>query len=96
VRPHAFAGFEMEIAWLRERYAAGATLASACSGSVILAEAGLLDGQDATSHWTYCEVMRRRYPNVRVQPERALVLSGIGQRLVMARGARRGMMSRSI
>lgn len=78
--------FDREIAWLRERYAAGATLASACSGAVLLAEAGLLDGQDATTHWAYCEIMRQRYPKVRVHPERALVLAGEGQRLVMAGG----------
>ena len=78
--------FQAEIAWLRERYAAGATLASACSGAVLLAEAGLLDGHDATTHWAYCEILRRRYPKVRVHPERALVLAGEGQRLVMAGG----------
>ena len=78
--------FEPEVAWLRERFAAGATLASACSGAVLLAEAGLLDGQDATTHWAWCDVMQRRYPRVRMHPERALVLSGEGQRLVMAGG----------
>jgi transcriptional regulator GlxA family with amidase domain len=78
--------FGEEVEWLRERYAAGATLASACSGAVLLAEAGLLDGQDATTHWAYCEILRKRYPRVRVHPERALVLSGEGQRLVMAGG----------
>jgi transcriptional regulator GlxA family with amidase domain len=78
--------FREEIAWLRDRYAAGATLASACSGAVLLAESGLLDGQDATTHWAYCEILQQRYPRVRVHPERALVLSGEGQRLVMAGG----------
>jgi len=78
--------FEEEVGWIRERYAEGATLASACSGAVLLAEAGLLDGHDATTHWAYCEVMRRRYPAVRIHPERALVLAGEGQRLVMAGG----------
>ncbi|HUR95141.1 MAG TPA: helix-turn-helix domain-containing protein [Gemmatimonadales bacterium] len=78
--------FAREIEWLQERYAAGATLASACSGAVLLAEAGLLDGQDATTHWAYCDVLRAAYPKVRVHPERALVLSGDEQRLVMAGG----------
>ncbi len=73
-----------EVAWLRERYRAGATLASACSGAVLLAEAGLLDGQDATTHWAFCEILQQRYPSVRVHPERALVLAGEGQRLIMA------------
>jgi transcriptional regulator GlxA family with amidase domain len=78
--------FQSEVAWLRDRYAAGATLASACSGAVLLAETGLLDNHDATTHWAYCEILRRRYPKVRVHPERALVLAGEGQRLVMAGG----------
>jgi transcriptional regulator GlxA family with amidase domain len=76
--------FTREIAWIHARYEAGAVVASACSGAVLLAEAGLLDGEDATTHWAYCDVLRRRYPKVRVHPERALVLAGEGQRLVMA------------
>jgi transcriptional regulator GlxA family with amidase domain len=76
--------FTREIDWIRARYEAGAIVASACSGAVLLAEAGLLDGQDATTHWAYCDVLRKNYPAVRVHPERALVLSGEGQRLVMA------------
>jgi transcriptional regulator GlxA family with amidase domain len=78
--------FDDLLAWLRHCYAAGATLATACSGAMLLGEAGLLDGQDATTHWAYCDVMRRRYPSVRVHPQRALVTSGSGQRLVMAGG----------
>jgi transcriptional regulator GlxA family with amidase domain len=78
--------FSREIAWIRTRYEAGAVVASACSGAVLLAEAGLLDGQDATTHWAYCDALQTRYPRIRVHPERALVLAGEGQRLVMAGG----------
>ena len=78
--------FIAEIEWLKRCYARGATLATACSGAMLLAEAGLLDGQDATTHWAYCDIMRIRYPAVRVRKERALVASGEGQRLVMAGG----------
>jgi transcriptional regulator GlxA family with amidase domain len=78
--------FRAELAWLRERYRAGATLATACSGAMLLAEAGLLDGQEATTHWAWCPVMRERYPTVRVREQRALVVSGEAQRLVMAGG----------
>jgi transcriptional regulator GlxA family with amidase domain len=73
-----------EIAWLKRCHAAGATVATACSGALLLAEAGLLDGQDATTHWAYCETLARRYPKIRVHAQRALVVSGEGQRLVMA------------
>jgi len=78
--------FDKEIEWLRACYASGATLATACSGAVLLAEAGLLDGHEATTHWAYCESLRSRYPRVKLCPERALVVSGEGHRLVMAGG----------
>ncbi len=78
--------FTAEIDWLKRSHARGATLASACSGAILFAEAGLLDGWSATTHWAYCDVLRRRYPNVTVHAQRALVVSGEGQRLVMAGG----------
>ncbi|MEN8168438.1 MAG: helix-turn-helix domain-containing protein [Pseudomonadota bacterium] len=83
----ALAGrYPAEIEWLRRCYAAGATLAAACSGAVILAEAGLLEGQEATTHWGYCDALSSRYPGIRMQSERALVVTGLEQRIVMAGG----------
>lgn len=76
--------FEPEVQWIRERYEAGATVAAVCTGAVLLAQAGLLDGQEATSHWAYCELLGRQYPKTRWSPEKALVTAGVGQRLVMA------------
>lgn len=76
--------FGPEIAWLRDRFDAGATLASACSGAMLFAEAGLLDGHEATTHWAWCDTLRKRFPNVTVREQQALVVSGEGQRLVMA------------
>jgi transcriptional regulator GlxA family with amidase domain len=78
--------YSAEIEWLRGCYTAGATLATACSGAVLLAEAGLLDGQEATSHWGYCDALSSRYPEIRMQAERALVVTGIEQRILMAGG----------
>ena len=78
--------FQAEIDWLRESYARGATITTACSGAMLLAEAGLLDGHEATTHWAYCDIMKRRYPRIRVVGQRALVASGEGQRLIMAGG----------
>ena len=78
--------FDAEIEWLRRCYASGATLAAACSGAMLLAEAGLLDGHEATTHWAYCDTLRRRFPAVKVRAQRALVVSGEAQRLVMAGG----------
>lgn len=78
--------FDAEIAWLRGCHDRGATLATACSGAMLLAQAGLLDGQEATTHWAWCEPMRRAFPAITVREQRALVASGEGQRLVMAGG----------
>lgn len=80
------ARFAPEIAWLRDRYAAGATVATACSGAMLLAEAGLLAGWEATTHWAWCDVLARDYPGVKVRGRRALVVAGEGGRLVMAGG----------
>lgn len=72
--------------WIRTRYDDGVTLATACTGGLVLAEAGLLDGHDATVHWAYCDAMARRFPRVRVHPNRALVITGHDQRIIMAGG----------
>lgn len=78
--------FDRPVAWLQGCYAAGGTLATACSGALLLAEGGLLDGHEATTHWAYCDYMTRAYPKITVRAQRSLVVSGEGQRLVMAGG----------
>ncbi|REC53584.1 helix-turn-helix domain-containing protein, partial [Rhodosalinus sediminis] len=50
--------------WLAERYRSGTRIAGVCSGVAFLAEAGLLDGRRATTHWGVAESFRRRYPDV--------------------------------
>ncbi|MDT3680485.1 MAG: helix-turn-helix domain-containing protein [Burkholderiaceae bacterium] len=76
--------YDAEVRWIREQHAHGALIASACSGALLLARTGLLDGLDATSHWAYCDALRREYPATRWHPERGLVLAGTGQRIMMA------------
>ena len=75
------------VEWLRQRYRAGATLYSACSGSIMLAETGLLDGCPATSHWGYQDLFRTHYPRVRFDPAPNLVLADPAGRIVTAGGA---------
>jgi transcriptional regulator GlxA family with amidase domain len=55
--------------WLRKWYARGAYIAGICSGVAFLAESGLLDGRQATTHWAVAAQMRERYPKVRWRPE---------------------------
>ncbi len=76
--------YDADIAWLRERHAQGSILASSCSGAVLVARTGLLEGLDATSHWAYCDALRREHPGTRWHPERGLLFAGAGQRIVMA------------
>ena len=54
---------------LRAAHAKGARLMSICSGVFVLAATGLLDGRRATTHWRYAEALRRRHPDVEVQPD---------------------------
>lgn len=42
---------------------------SICSGAFALAAAGLLDGREATTHWQYAELLQRRHPEIRVNPD---------------------------
>jgi transcriptional regulator GlxA family with amidase domain len=73
-------------AWLRVRYDAGAIICSVCTGAVLLAEAGLLDGLEATSHWSATDLFRRYYPAVRLRAERILSPAGPEHRLVTCGG----------
>lgn len=78
--------YELEAVWLRKVYDEGAVLASACSGAVLLGEAGLLVDCDATIHWGYVSTLTNNYPGVKVHGNQSLVLSGEAQRLIMAGG----------
>ena len=63
----------------------GAVIASVCSGAVLLAEAGLLDGCEAITHWGYCPVLRREY-HVTLRESRTLVAAGPEHRVVTSGG----------
>lgn len=72
------------VQWLESMYDKGATLCSACSGMLLLAETGLLDNQEATIHWGYERVCRENFPAIKLQMGKTLVVSGSNQRLVMS------------
>jgi transcriptional regulator GlxA family with amidase domain len=76
-----------EITWVRRHVDHGALVCSTCSGAVLLAEAGLIDGVEAASHWTLADLFRDRYPNVKFRPERILCDSGSRGQLITTGGA---------
>jgi transcriptional regulator GlxA family with amidase domain len=61
---------------LRRAYRRGARIASVCTGAFVLAEAGLLDGLQATTHWDDTGDLTRRYPAVKVDPDVLFVDNG--------------------
>lgn len=75
-----------EIEWINRMHAGGAILGSVCSGSLILAEAGLLDGLETAGHWVYREMFRDHYPSVRFRIDRILSIAGEQDRIVTAGG----------
>ncbi len=72
------------VPWVKRAFAAGADVASACTGAFVLGEAGLLDGRAATTHWAFQPMLAERYPRARLQPQAILVDQG---RVVTAGGA---------
>jgi AraC family transcriptional regulator, transcriptional activator FtrA len=61
---------------LRRAADRGATVAAVCTGAFVLAEAGLLDGRRATTHWGYADRLAERFPKVTVDPDRIYVVDG--------------------
>ena len=75
-----------EAAWLRRMHAKGTLIASVCTGSLLLAEAGLLDGRSCASHWAYRDLFATAYPEVRLRPDAILDLSYEAEGLITAGG----------
>lgn len=72
------------VEWLSAMHAGGALLCSACSGVLLLAETGLLDGREATIHWAFAPTFRRNFPRVKLRLKEALVATGKRKEFVMS------------
>lgn len=64
------------LGWLRRMAPKVRRLGSICTGTFVLAAAGLLDGRRATTHWAFCDRLAREYPRVEVVPDPIFVRDG--------------------
>jgi transcriptional regulator GlxA family with amidase domain len=64
------------IGWLEAAAARSRRVTSVCTGALLLAAAGLLDGRRATTHWEACDLLARKYPRVDVEPDAIFVRDG--------------------
>ncbi|MFI5519826.1 GlxA family transcriptional regulator [Streptomyces platensis] len=67
------AGLGPELASIRTQAASGAAVVSICVGAFLIAEAGLLDGREATTSWLFADRFARRYADVRLRPDSLVV-----------------------
>jgi transcriptional regulator GlxA family with amidase domain len=72
----SFTPSEGLLAYLRKAPEVSRRLAATCVGAFTLAEAGLLDGKRATTHWNYTHELQLRYPKIKVQEDRIFVVDG--------------------
>lgn len=64
------------LAWIRARAMTARRTASVCTGAFLLAASGVLDGRRASTHWSVCADLARRFPAVRVEPDPIFVRDG--------------------
>lgn len=64
------------LAWLRRVHADGAVVSAVCGGVFLLADAGLLAGRRATTHWMFAAELERRHPDVKLDVSRMVVDDG--------------------
>ncbi|MFJ7263001.1 GlxA family transcriptional regulator [Streptomyces globosus] len=73
---HSAPAPEPVLAALRRAHARSTTIAALCGGAFTLAQAGLLDGRRALTHWALADLLRARHPRVRVEPDALFVEDG--------------------
>jgi transcriptional regulator GlxA family with amidase domain len=78
--------FAREASWLRTLHASGVLIGSVCTGSLLLAEAGLLDGRTSAGHWAYADLYSSEYPDVAFDATAILVLASESEGVITAGG----------
>jgi transcriptional regulator GlxA family with amidase domain len=74
--PAKLARLQPELAFIQRSFARGTQVASVCVGSFVLAEAGLLQGRQATTGWIMAREFAARYPSIKVNPQALLLEDG--------------------
>jgi transcriptional regulator GlxA family with amidase domain len=64
------------LAFLNDALAASRRTTSICTGAFVLAEAGILDGRHATTHWHHARELQRRFPETRIDDDRIFIVDG--------------------
>jgi transcriptional regulator GlxA family with amidase domain len=72
--------------WLQEQHALGAVICSVCTGSFLLADSGLLNGKEASTHWSAVEMIRSRFPEVKLLEDRIFVPADEGYQIITTGG----------
>ena len=64
------------VQWLRKMAGRVRRIGSVCTGALLLARAGVLDGRRVTTHWRWCELLARKHPRTHVDPNPIFVCDG--------------------
>jgi len=66
---HDAAANKKIVDWIRRQVSTSRRIASVCTGAFLLAEAGVLSGRRATTHWKFCARLQQQYPDIQVDPD---------------------------
>ena len=68
----AMKGNKLLVEWIEQQYKHGAEIASMCTGTFMLASAGLLDGKNCSTHWSAADTFRNFFPKVNLQADKLI------------------------
>ena len=74
------------VAWILRHQDRGIQIASACTGAILLAHAGILNGWEASSHFAYSDLFRIHFPDIKMRMEQNLCVSGPGNSIITTGG----------